>query len=798
MQDDAGRFGERGLELALRSLASGRTDARTARLAALHVPDGRPPSPFLDAGPFEATFRGAVELDLNDWYRFTVRGSGAVRLSVGGEVVLERESLPAGGAPASTEGEVRLDKGLNGIELVYRSPPTGDASVRLSWGNDYLPEEPLPPASLRRTASAEHERGGDRRAARDLVARAMCARCHPVAGGPGAGSADAGPGAESAAAATGGASPTARPAAPRAPVDAGMPELEAAAPGLDGVGARLRREWIERWLLDPRSLRPRALMPRTLSADEAEARRQAADIAAYLAASGAASGVASGADEPAREADDPPPAGAVAEGRRLYAEIGCAACHGNGASGPAVPAAPRLIPAQAPLEPAGAAARDDARRPDLDDGHAAVRLADRWRPSALGRYLLDPTAHDPWSRMPQMELEPAEASALAAYLLAPATEGGAARSEGSPAGAADASAAPRPGRGDPDRGRRLVDELRCRGCHSLAGGEPPPPARPVGALAGAPLPWPAANAANAADVPPRGAAIPGEPDAAPNHPRYHFDAAQTAAIERFLAEDAASLSRRVPAEFAERQVRSGGCLACHARDGVAASWSPPPRTDAATGLLDAADAESPDAAPDDRRPADEDPSADDFLVAVDSADESGPDLLPPSLTWAGEKLRSDWLADFLAGRAADRPRPHLRVRMPAFPSHAEALAAGLHHQHGLPASPAAVEPVDEEVAAIGRDLVRGDRLGCHSCHALGDEPALGGEGSEETIDFALVRRRLRRPYFDRFLRDPQRILPGTKMPQFVDEDGYTGLYDVLDGEAARQFDAIWHYLGSLD
>ncbi len=399
--DRAGRFDQPGLELVFRSAATGEEDVRAARLAALYVPDGQPPSLFLDPGPFEATFRGAVELELNDRYRFTVRGSGAVRLSVGGEVVLDRESLPPGGAPASTDGEVRLHKGLNPIELVYRSPASGDASLRLTWSNDYLPEEPLPPESLRRAASAGFDRGAARREARD----------------------------------------------------------------------------------------------------------------------------------------------------------------------------------------------------------AAV-----------------------------------------------------------------------------------------------------------------------------------GAASPG---------------------------------RLVPAEFAERAIRDGGCLACHARDGEAAS----------------------------------------LPAAAGQADEAGPGLPAPDLTWAGEKLRSDWLADFLAGHAGDRTRPHLSARTPdgdaragaqTAAARADALAAGLHHQHGLPASPATVEPVDEDLAAIGRDLVSGDRLGCHSCHALGDEPALGGEGSEEAIDFALVRRRLRRPFFDRFLLDPQRILPGTKMPQFVDEDGYTALYDVFDGEAARQFEAIWHYLGTLD
>ena len=192
-------------------------------------------------------------------------------------------------------------------------------------------------------------------------------------------------------------------------------------------------------------------------------------------------------------------------------------------------------------------------------------------------------------------------------------------------------------------------------------------------------------------------------------------------------------------------------------------------------------------------------AADDFFApSADAEDGAGPDHLPPDLTWAGAKLRSDWLEAYVAGRGQDRPRPHLRVRMPAFPGHADLLAAGLHHQHGLSPSPPEPEPVDPELAAVGGNLVRGDRLGCHSCHALGQDPALGGEGSEETINFDLVRRRLRRAYFDRFLRDPQRILPGSKMPRFVDEDGYTALYDILDGEASRQFEAIWHYLGALE
>ena len=78
-RDAAADFDQPGLALVLRSPGGAATDARVARLAALYVPEGQTASPFLDTGPFEATFRGAIELDLNDWYRFSVRGLGAVR-----------------------------------------------------------------------------------------------------------------------------------------------------------------------------------------------------------------------------------------------------------------------------------------------------------------------------------------------------------------------------------------------------------------------------------------------------------------------------------------------------------------------------------------------------------------------------------------------------------------------------------------------------------------------------------------------------------------------------------------------
>ena len=41
---------------------------------------------------------------------------------------------------------------------------------------------------------------------------------------------------------------------------------------------------------------------------------------------------------------------------------------------------------------------------------------------------------------------------------------------------------------------------------------------------------------------------------------------------------------------------------------------------------------------------------------------------------------------------------------------------------------------------------------------------------------------------------PIRMDPNTKMPSFERDDGKTPITTVYDGDARKQFEAIWHYL----
>lgn len=264
---------------------AGRPDARQSRLAALFVPAGSAPTPFLDAGPFRCRWEGFLKLDLNDKITFEMDGLGEATLKVNDEKVLDARDNKLSGVRSSP---VSLRSGLNRFELDYQSPPSGDAEFRLAWSSKRMSPEPVPATAFVHDAAEPALRNRERaRDGRTLFAEHQCAKCHK----------------------------------PQSPWSAdAMPELAADAPAFDDIGSRLRAPWIVQWLLDPKAIRPDALMPRMLSGQQAET--DARDIAAYLVG--------------LREVGGPPAevSGAVtslanqaAEGARLFTDLGCVACH---------------------------------------------------------------------------------------------------------------------------------------------------------------------------------------------------------------------------------------------------------------------------------------------------------------------------------------------------------------------------------------------------------------------------------------------------------------------------------------
>ncbi len=164
-------------------------------------------------------------------------------------------------------------------------------------------------------------------------------------------------------------------------------------------------------------------------------------------------------------------------------------------------------------------------------------------------------------------------------------------------------------------------------------------------------------------------------------------------------------------------------------------------------------------------------------------------ITPPPLTGVGHKLRTSWLRQVLTG--AGRARPWMGLRMPQF---------GAAQVGKLPEMLAALEGADPddtvhkvkltpELLKVGRQLVGKSAFGCVSCHDLAGQPNSGIRGP----DLASSKERVRYDWYLRWLEQPQRMQPGTRMPT-VFPGGKSLLEGVLMGNAEAQAEAMWGYL----
>ena len=101
--------------------------------------------------------------------------------------------------------------------------------------------------------------------------------------------------------------------------------------------------------------------------------------------------------------------------------------------------------------------------------------------------------------------------------------------------------------------------------------------------------------------------------------------------------------------------------------------------------------------------------------------------------------------------------------------------------------------MDPEKAKVGRKLVSANGgFFCFSCHAIGSlKPAQVFDA--QGINLANVGERLLPEYFRRWMRNPLRIDPQTKMAAYFNQ-GQSALFDVLDGDAEQQIEALYHYI----
>ena len=197
-------------------------------------------------------------------------------------------------------------------------------------------------------------------------------------------------------------------------------------------------------------------------------------------------------------------------GQKRFDELHCSACHN-------VPGAWNVDPKRVSL------------------GHVGREYV----PGQLIAFLRSPSAHDPWTRMPDFKLSTEEAAQLAAYLLS-ASEKPRVTPEDKPPASADADRLA--------RGRQIVQTSGCLNCHAL-GIENSFAAKPLSEL---PLGW-------------KSGCLSPRPSAGSRAPIFGFTDAERGALQRVGTAGSHALTRESPIEFAQRQLTTLRCGECHGK-----------------------------------------------------------------------------------------------------------------------------------------------------------------------------------------------------------------------------------------
>ena len=430
--------------------------------------------------------------------------------------------------------------------------------------------------------------------------------------------------------------------------------------------------------------------------------------------------------------DNPQPrddAKLAAEGKQAFLTTGCIACH--------------HVP--------GEKARDEFAELVSLEG-----VGSKLTEQALRHRLLDPRAVHPDSRMPNFRLnkQPEKLNALVAYL----------RQQREPTLEVELPAPPQLSKNDQrlwdwfakqglqpieiwrKLGEAVVGTRGCLNCHELPGAENS-----------------AKLASNLADIvrlsqqkDPTGYFLLCRTGTRLEAPVVHaLSSAKSDSLRDFLRHGVRHSTHAAPLVTAELQLDRRGCTACHDVNGRGGTF--------AKRILD--------------------------FVQL-GTDETIKDVAPPDLNGIGEKLNAAAIERVVTGDS--RARPWMKLQMPHFAKeHVPGLAENLVKLDGLdPAmKPPKLPKSSPELIEQGRLLVGRTGLNCVSCHDIRGVKSIGVRGP----DLALVTARVTHEWFRRWMLDPQRITPGTRMPT-VFFGGQSAAPQFLGGQPEAQMTALWAYL----
>lgn len=520
----------------------------------------------------------------------------------------------------------------------------------------------------------------------------------------------------------------------------GYENLAKVGPYLRRSAAKLDAAWLVRWVTNPHEYRPGTRMPNFLfKKEEAEA------IAGYLLRASKSESDEWLAARPLPAGIDPTDATLVAKGNEIVDSIGCRGCHG-------------FAPGESPAH----LGENKDVAPNLSN--VAEKTDARW----MYYWLKGPRDFSPISRMPSLRLSDDEAKAVVSYLL---TLGKRRPEPGIEERLASAE--------NVDRGEALVRKFGCAGCHDIPGMEGE-------SRIGAELATFGSKTleelffGNRTDIPqtwddwtyhkilePRTYATERIEQLMPV---FGLAEADIKALRVFLQSRTAW---KYPATYwalndergkriveGRRLIARYNCVGCHVVENEGG--------------------------------------------AIRARYEESPSLAPPILNGEGSKVQPDWFYGFL--KQPVPIRPWLKVRMPSFGLSDEETTRVVQYFGAVDKIQIPFIHVDDakipaEHIRAAQVLVTEDYFNCFSCHQQGDRRP---EGPPEgwAPDLGMAHKRLNPEWIIRWLRNPQKVTPGTKMPSFYEEgeDGKPqgGPDDVLEGDNGRQIEALRDYLMVLD
>ncbi len=589
---------------------------------------------------------------------------------------------------------------------------------------------------------------------------------------------------------------------------AGFEGLPKPGPSLQSIASKVTPDWTLKWLKDPRGFRPSTRMPQfwdleNVSSPEDLERStvEAEAVSAFLFDKSAR-----------RNFPDPPVAGSAARGQQLVAQVGCMGCHQVGEDDPVTDRGGHR-----------------AFGPELN------QVGSKVTPGWLFAWLKNPRALSPTTRMPDLRLTDQEAADIVAFLMTqrnrdfeakPVPKADPAVRDkivleylGQKKTAGEAATALAAMTEDQKRlflGEKVLNRQGCFGCHLIPGYEKTAGvcvelsqwgSKYVDQLDFGLLeehetePGMVAHIEGVGDVEKvhRGKAAWAQrklmqprvfdlgrikkPDEKLKMPSFGMSEQDAQDIVRALLSMTKEkvdprAARRLSAaeadvEAGRRIVENRNCKGCHILDGIGGDIR-------AAVVRSLAKYEG---------------------RSADDADMVATTFSPPNLNNEGAKVNPEWFHGFL--EAPSTIRPWLKVRMPSFhfnDADVNALITHFARKDGAPYpfvsySAPGFGPAEKDAAL---KMFTPDYFNCWTCHQQGEKKPASPMDSWAP-DLMLARRRLRADWIVSWLRDPQKIMPGTRMPTFYDpaDPRSSAPPDLLDGDPDRQMTAIRDYIYSI-